>query len=58
MESPVVKVKRQDILTAYRAINGGLTKLRQLLAEADLREYSETCLTQSLKDDTQETELK
>lgn len=49
MESAVVKVQRVDLLKLHNLVNGVAVKIRHMLSEAELKEYSETCLTQALK---------
>ena len=52
MEGPVAKVRKTDLLQLHRLLNGAAVKIRHMLSEAELKEFSETCLTQSLKSGT------
>ena len=52
MEGPVVKVKKLDLLNLHRLLNGAAVKIRHMLSESELKEFSDTCLTQSLKSGT------
>ena len=52
MEGPVAKVRKTDLLQLHRLLNGAAVKIRHMLSESELKEFSETCLTQSLKGDT------
>ena len=52
MEGPVVKVRKLDLLNLHRLLNGAAVKVRQIMSEAELKEFSDSCLTQSLKSGT------
>lgn len=51
MENPVVTVRRTKLLDLHRQLNGAASLIRSLLAESELREYSDTCLTGIVKSD-------
>ena len=52
MESSVAKVRKTDLLQLHRLLNGAAVKIRHMLSEAELKEFSETCLTRGLKSGT------
>lgn len=52
MEGPVVKVRKLDLLKLHNLANGVAVKIRHMLSESELKEYSDSCLTQSLKGGT------
>lgn len=55
VDNSTVKVRKLDLLNLHRLLNGAAVKVRQMMAEAELREYSDTCLTQGLRDDIKPT---
>ena len=51
MEGPIVKVRKLDLLNLHRLLNGAAVKVRHMMSEAELKEFSETCLTRGLESD-------
>ena len=51
MEDPIIRVRKMDLLKLHNLANGVAVKIRQILSEAELREFSDTCLTRGLESD-------